>query len=112
VQPVALSAAWLILFLLDEIMQPSGRISLSRFPADLLGVLLLPATAIFYVVASSLPSLLRAGVFAIVGVAFVVFATRLAHGSRRVERWLMAVIYLLMAVGMFYIAYVEAVLFA
>jgi hypothetical protein len=93
-------------------MQPSNRIPWSRFPADLLSVLLLPGTAIFYAVASYLPRFWRGTVFAALDVLFMVAAFHLVRSSRRVELWAMAAVYLLMAIGIFYIAYVEAVLFA
>ena len=97
---------------LDETMQPSNRIPLSRFPADVLSVLLLPGTAIFYVLASYLPRFWRGAVFASLGVLFIVAAFYLARTSRRVERWILAAVYLLMAFAMFYVAYVDATVFA
>jgi chromate transport protein ChrA len=93
-------------------MEPRNRIPLSHFPPDLLGVLLLPATVIFYAVASYLPRFWRGGVFIALGVLFVVAAYRLARSTRRVERWILAAFYVVIAILTFYLAYVEAVLFA
>ena len=93
-------------------MQPSNKIPLSRFPADVLSVLLLPGTAIFYVLASYLPRFWRGAAFASLGVLFILAAFHLACRSRRVERWIMAAVYVFLAFAMFYIAYIEATLFA
>ena len=98
--------------LLDAIMRPSKKIRFSRFPADLLSVLLLPGALVFYVVASYLPRYLRGTVFAVLGILFIVVAFHLARSSHRFERWLIAGVYVLMGIAMFYIAYVEAILSA
>ena len=92
-------------------MQSSNRIPLSRFPADLFSLLLLPGGIIFYVVASYLPRFRRATLFAVLGLLFIVTAFYLARGSRGVVRWLTAAVYAVMGIGCFYIAYLEGVLF-
>jgi len=93
-------------------MQPTDKIPLSRFPADLTSVLVLPAAAIFFVVASSLPRFWRTTLFAFLGVGLTLVAIRLARSGRRPVSWVWAAIYLLMGIGVFYITYVEATLFA
>ena len=87
------------------------NIPLSCFPADVLSVLLLPATVVFFVVASSLPRFWRALAFALIGLAFIRFAIRFAR-SGRVLDLVWAALYLLFGLGTFYVAYVEAILFA
>jgi hypothetical protein len=92
-------------------MPPSNRIPLSRFPADLLSVLLLPGSVIFYAAASMLPRFWRATVFALLGVAFIVVAIQLARGARSFVNWFVAALYLLIGIGTFYLAYMESALF-
>jgi hypothetical protein len=92
-------------------MPSLNRIPLSRFPADLLSVLLLPGAVIFYVAASMLPRYCRATVFALLGVAFIVVAIRLARSARSFVNWFFAALYLLIGIGTLYIAYMESTLF-
>jgi hypothetical protein len=92
-------------------MQPPQRIPFSRFPVDVLSILLLPATLILYVIASSQPRLWRTTLFGLAGVAFVACGIRLAR-TGRVLNLVWASIYLLMGFAVFYIAYIEATLFA
>jgi hypothetical protein len=91
-------------------MQSPDKTPLSRFPADLTSILALPATLIFFVGASFLPRFWRTTLFALVGFALIVLAIRLARIGRLLF-WVWAAIYLLMGIGMFYIAYLEATLF-
>jgi hypothetical protein len=93
-------------------MQSPDRIPLSRFPADLTSILVLPATVIFFVVASCLPLFWRTTLFAFLGVGLIVVAIRLVRSGRRVVFWVWAAIYLLMGIGVLYVAYIEATLFA
>jgi len=63
-------------------MQSSNRIPLSRFPADLFSVLLLPGPAIFYVLASYLPRFWRATVWSALGILFIVGMSPWRYSSR------------------------------
>jgi uncharacterized membrane protein YqgA involved in biofilm formation len=92
-------------------MQPSDKIPSSRFPADVGTVLALPGAMIFFVVVSYLPRLWRTTLFSSIGVALMVLAIHLARSSR-MRLLILAALYLLIAIAMFYIAYIEATLFA
>jgi hypothetical protein len=92
-------------------MQPPQKIPYSRFPADLGTVLALPGAMIFFVVVSYLPRLCRTTLFSLIGAALMVLSIHLAR-SGRLRLLILAALYLLMAIAMFYIAYVEATLFA
>jgi hypothetical protein len=91
-------------------MQPADKIPLSRFPADLTSILALPGTTIFFVIAYRLPLFWRTTFFVLVGIALIALGIGLLR-SGRVLLWVWAAIYLLMGIGMFYIAFVEATLF-
>ena len=92
-------------------MQPPTKIPLSQFPPDLVSLMVLPAVLICHVAASYLPGAWRAVLFSLVGVALVVLSVRLALSGRFLN-WVVAGIYLLIGIGMFYIAYMDATLFA
>ena len=91
-------------------MQAPEKISYSRFPADLGTVLALPGAMIFFVVISYLPRFWRTTLFSLIGVALMVISIHLAR-SGRVWFLILAALYLLIAIDMFYIAYLQATLF-
>ncbi len=96
---------------LDEIVQPSAKIPLSRFPADLATVLALPAAGICLLVASSLPHLWRMALFALLGVVFITLGIRLTRFGHLLP-CLYGVLYIVMGISALYIAFLEATFFA
>jgi hypothetical protein len=84
-------------------MRQSQNIPLSRFPTDVLSLLVLPVSLVLYVIASSLPRFWRGASFSVIGLTFVVFAVRLVRRGRALH-FIWASIYLLLGLGMFYIA--------
>jgi hypothetical protein len=92
-------------------MQPPEKLSYSRFPADLGTVLALPGAMIFFVIVSYLPRFWRMTLFSLIGVALMLVSIHLAR-SGRTRFLILAALYLLIAIVMFYIAYVEATVFA
>ena len=92
-------------------MQRSDKIPCSRFPADLGTVLAMPGAMIFFVVISYLPWVVRATLCSLIGIALTVVSFHLARAGG-IRFLILAALYLLLAIGMFYMAYIEAALFA